>query len=73
MNILALSEDLFQGVLAGDVGEQPELHLRVVRGDQQVARLGDEAGADLPPSGVRIGMFCRFGLLDERRPVVAAV
>ena len=25
------------------------------------------------PTGVRMGMFCRFGLLDESRPVAATV
>ena len=38
VDILALAEDLLQRVLAGDVGQQPQLDLRVVRRDEQVAR-----------------------------------
>ena len=30
---------------------------------------GDEGGADLAAEAVRMGMFCRLGLVDERRPV----
>ena len=49
VDIFAFSEDFLEHVLAGDVGQQPQLDLRVVGRDQQVPRLGDEAGADLPP------------------------
>src|SRR5262249_41593704 len=42
-------ERLAQLRLAGDVGEDPQLDLRVVGRDQLVPRLGDEGRADLPP------------------------
>ena len=49
VDVLAAAEDLLEHVLAGDVGEQPQLDLRVVGRHEQVAGLGDEAGADLAP------------------------
>ena len=49
MDVLAGGEDLAQDVLAGDVGEHPQLDLVVVAGQQPVARLGDEAGAHRAP------------------------
>ena len=58
--------------LAGDVGEDPQLDLAVVRRDQPRALLGDEGGADLAPGSVRIGIACRFRFVVERRPVEAA-
>ena len=47
MDVLAAEERLAQLRLAGDVGENSELDLRVVGGQQALARLGDERGADL--------------------------
>ena len=64
---------ILERVLAGHVGEDPQLHLGVVGGDERVAVLGHEAGADLLPCSVRMGMFWRLGLVLERRPVVVAV
>ena len=49
VHVLAAAEDLLEHILAGDLGQQPQLDLRVVGADQQVAGLGDEAGADLAP------------------------
>ena len=49
VHVLAALEDLLQHVLAGDVGEDPQLDLRVVGRDQRGALLGDEAAADLAP------------------------
>ncbi len=46
VDVFALAEDLFQDLLVGDVGEDPELDLAVVGGEQPVALFGDEAGAD---------------------------
>jgi hypothetical protein len=54
------------------VGNDPQLDLRVVRRDQR--RLGvsaTNARRMRRPRGVRIGMFCRFGSDDDRRPVAA--
>ena len=56
----------------GDVREQPQLDLAVVGGDELVARLGDEGAADLRPSSVRMGMFWRFGSVEDSRPVAVA-
>ena len=47
VDVLAALEDLAQHVLAGDVGEHAQLDLGVVDREQDVAGLGDEAGADL--------------------------
>ena len=49
VHVLAAAEDVLQHLLVRDVREQPQLDLRVVRGDQAVALLGHEAGADLAP------------------------
>ena len=47
VDVLAAQEDVAQHLLVGDVGEDPQLDLRVVDADQAVAGLGDEAAADL--------------------------
>ena len=47
MDVLVALERLAQLGLAGDVGEDAQLDLRVVRRDEPVARLGHEGGADL--------------------------
>ena len=47
VHVLAALEDLLQHLLAGDVGEDAQLDLRVVGGDQAAPVLGDEAAADL--------------------------
>ena len=62
-------ERLLELGLAGDVGEDAQLDLRVVRGQEPVSRLGDEALRISRPSSVRMGIACRFGLEVERRPV----
>ena len=49
MDVLAAAEDLLEHVLAGDMSQQPQLHLRVVGRHELVAGGGDEAGADLTP------------------------
>jgi hypothetical protein len=68
VHVLAALEDLAQTSSPGDVREHAQLDLRVVDAEQHVAGLGDEAGADLAAVSVRIGMFCRFGLIDASRP-----
>ena len=49
MHVLSAAEDLHERVLAGGLGEHPQLDLRVVGGDQAGAALGLEAAADLAP------------------------
>ena len=73
MHILAAAEDLLEHVLAGDVGEHPQLDLGVVGGDEQVPGSATKQARISRPSSVRIGMFCRLGLFEDSRPVVAAV
>ena len=53
--------------LAGQVGEDAQLDLRVV-GRQQPRAVGSATNAPRisRPSGVRTGMFCRFGFVLER-------
>ena len=73
MDVLARGEDLPQHVLAGDVGEDAQLDLVVVGGEQAHARARRRSrrGPGRPISE-RIGMFWRFGLVLESRPVVVA-
>ena len=53
-----------------EVGHEAQLDLRVVGGEEQVAGpAGMKAARISRPSAVRTGMFCRLGLVDERRPV----
>ena len=47
VDVLAAQEDVAQDLLVGDVGQDPQLDLVVVHAQQDVAGLGDEAGADL--------------------------
>ena len=47
VHVLAAGEDLLEHLLAADVREDSQLHLRVVGRDQPVAVLGHEAGPDL--------------------------
>src|SRR5262249_47749332 len=46
VDVLSPREDLAQRVLAGDVGEDPQLDLVVVGREQAVSAGRDEAGAD---------------------------
>jgi hypothetical protein len=49
VDVLALGEGLTELRLAGDVGEDAQLDLGVVRRDEPVAGLGDEGAPDLAP------------------------
>ncbi len=46
MNVFAGTEDRFQHLLVGDVGEHAQLDLAVVGGEQPGPLFGDEAGPD---------------------------
>ena len=72
MDVDAVAERLPQRRHVGDLGEQPQLDLRIVGGDELVAGRATKALRILRPSSVRIGMFCRFGSDDDSRPVVVA-
>lgn len=69
MNVEPFRERLLELRNVGDMREQPEFDLAVVRADEDIALVRDERGVDLPPSSVRMGMFCRLGSLDDKRPV----
>ena len=49
MDVVAALERLDQRLVAGHVREHAQLDLRVVGGNQDVARVGDERAADLAP------------------------
>ena len=72
MDVEALAEGVPQLRDIGDLGQEPQLDLRVVGGHELVAGRGDEARRILRPSSLRIGMFCRFGSDDDSRPVGVA-
>ena len=69
VHVLAALEDLAQHVLAGDVGEHAQLDLRSSRptAARCPARRRSSARISRPVS-VRIGMFCRFGLIERQAP-----
>ena len=73
MDVLARRERLLEVLVARHVGEDPQLDLAVVGGQEgHVGRAGHEGPPDPPAERrVRIGMFWRFGSEDERRPVAA--
>ena len=73
MDVVAGAEDLLQHLLVGDVGEDPQLDLAVVGGEQAGARSATKQARIGRPISVRIGMFWRFGLVLESRPVAVAV
>ena len=57
-----------------EVRQQAQLDLGVVRDDEAASpRRGTKPRRISSPRGVRTGMFCRFGSVDESRPVAAPV
>ena len=70
MNVEPIAERLAQRRNIGNLGQQPQLDLRVVGRDELRPRVRDEGAPDLAPLLGRIGMFCRFGSDDDNRPVV---
>ena len=59
--------------IARHVRQQAQFDLRVVGDDQLPAFAGMKAARISRPSSVRMGMFCRLGFEEERRPVAAPV
>jgi hypothetical protein len=57
----------------GVVRQDPQLDLRVVGAKKTCPSAGTKPRRISAPSSVRIGMFCRFGSLEESRPVAATV
>ena len=72
MNVEAIGESPFELRDIGDMGENSQFDLRVIGRDKLVARARHEGSANLRPSSLRIGMFCRLGSEEESRPVVVA-
>ena len=58
---------LDQQLVAGEVRQQPQLDLRVVGGEQNVAGLGDEGGANLAAQLGADGNVLQIGI-DRRQP-----
>jgi hypothetical protein len=74
VEVLAARERLDEPLVAGEVREDAQLDLRVVGSHHEVAGPGGTNAALMRrPRSVRTGMFCRFGLLLDRRPVAATV
>ena len=73
MHVGAAGERVDQARVLGEVGEDPQLDLRVVGGEQPAAVVGDERPPHLAPVGGahRDVLQVRFSL--EMRPVVVAV
>ena len=71
VDVLAGAKRVEKRRILREVRQDPQLDLRVVGGDQEVPRRRDERLADAPADLVRMGMFWRFGSLDDRRPVAA--
>ena len=74
VDVAVLGEGAGQLVVGAEVGEQPQLDLRVVGGQQRppLGRAGTPGGS-AGPARVRAGMFCKFGSLELSRPVAATV
>ena len=72
MDVLPGCESLRQSRHIGHMGQQPQLDLAVIALTSTWPGCGGEGAADAPPSSVLMGMFWRFGSLDDSRPVVVA-
>ena len=72
VNIFIAFESRPQRFVAGKVGQHAQFDLRIVRRQQrQSGSPGKNAERISRPSSVRIGMFCKFGSLELKRPVAA--
>ncbi len=72
MNVEPVGERLPQLRNIGDMGQQTQLDLRIIRRDELVAGAAMKARRIFRPASLRTGMFCRLGSEDESRPVVVA-
>jgi hypothetical protein len=68
-----MPERLDQQLFVRHMRQDTQLHLAVVRRDQRQPGGATMARRISRPDSVRIGMFCRLGLLLLRRPVTAPV
>jgi len=72
VNVFIVLVGARQQRIAAEVGQQAQLDLRIIRREQLRSRRGGEGARISRPSSVRVGMFCRFGLIEESRPVATA-
>ena len=72
VNIFIAFESRPQSFVAGKMGQHAQFDLRIIGGQQrQSGSPGKNAERISRPSSVRIGMFCKFGSLELKRPVAA--
>jgi alkyl hydroperoxide reductase subunit AhpF len=63
VHVVAVLEGVAQALVARQVRHDAQLDLRVVGGDDLAAGGAMKASRMRRPCGVRIGMFCRFGIV----------
>ena len=71
VNVAILGEGPQQAFIAREVRHDAQFDLRVVGRQQAMAGCAMKAWRIRRPSGLRIGMFCRFGSVEDSRPVAA--
>lgn len=74
VDILPGSKRLDHVRVLRDMRKHTQFDLRVIRVDQHMLRVGrDDIRRNSRPSSVRTGMFCRFGSVEDSRPVAVTV
>ena len=73
VNVLPGAESRQHGFIFSHVGRDAQLDLGIVHRKQQAARRGHKSLAHLVANSVRVGMFCRLGSEEARRPVTEPV
>ena len=68
MNVLSLGKGPHQQRIFAKVGHQPQFDLGVIRGDKQISRRRNKRRG-LPAECGLDRNICRFGLVEDRRPV----
>lgn len=73
MDVLVIFKCRHHFFVLRQVGRQAQLDLGIIETEQRIAFSGHESGSDFRPSSVRVGMFCKLGSVEERRPVAATL
>ena len=73
MNVFALLKHLQQSRVLRQMGQNPRFHLTIVCTEQVMSRRRDEGFTNTETVVPFTGIFCRFGSVEERRPVAATV
>ena len=73
VNVLPGAERFDQHGIFGKMRQDAQLDLRIIGGEQRVARLRNKRRANLAAKLGPHGIFCRFGSLELSRPVAAVV